>query len=82
MQVLVDVINMPIRIHKSEQTCALGAAMFAATAAGLYTKVEDAMKAMGQGFAVTYTPNEAHTAYYQKRYDQYKKLGNFIETHL
>ena len=82
MQVLVDIINMPIRIHKSEQTCALGAAMFAATAAGLYTKVEDAMKAMGQGFAVTYTPNEAHTAYYQKRYDQYKKLGNFIETHL
>jgi L-ribulokinase len=82
MQVLVDVINMPIRIHKSEQTCALGAAMFAATAAGLYPKVEDAMKAMGQGFAVTYTPNEAHTAYYQKRYDQYKKLGNFIETHL
>lgn len=82
MQVLVDVINMPIRIHKSEQTCALGAAMFAATAAGLYTKVEDAMKAMGQGFAVTYTPNEAHTAYYQKRYNQYKKLGNFIETHL
>lgn len=82
MQVLVDVINMPIKIHKSEQTCALGAAMFAATAAGLYPKVEDAMKAMGQGFAVTYTPNEAHTAYYQKRYDQYKKLGNFIETHL
>ena len=82
MQVLVDVINMPIRIHKSEQTCALGAAMFAATAAGLYTKVEDAMSAMGQGFAVTYTPNEAHTSYYQKRYDQYKKLGNFIETHL
>jgi L-ribulokinase len=56
--------------------------MFAATAAGLYTKVEDAMKAMGQGFAVTYTPNEAHTAYYQRRYDQYKKLGNFVETHL
>jgi L-ribulokinase len=82
MQVLVDVINMPIRIHKSEQTCALGAAMFAATAAGLYTKVEDAMKVMGQGFAITYTPNEAHTAYYQRRYDQYKKLGNFVETHL
>jgi L-ribulokinase len=80
MQVLVDVINMPIRIHKSEQTCALGAAMFAATAAGLYTKVEDAMKAMGQGFAATYKPNEANISYYQKRYDKYKKLGNFVET--
>ncbi|MFM2258076.1 MAG: hypothetical protein RLZZ424_9 [Bacteroidota bacterium] len=80
MQVMVDVINMPIRIHKSEQTCALGAAMFAATAAGLYEKVEDAMQAMGQGFDATYTPNPTRVAYYQKRYNQYKKLGHFIET--
>jgi L-ribulokinase len=80
MQVMVDVINMPIRIHKSEQTCALGAAMFAATAAGLYEKVEDAMQAMGQGFDATYTPNPSRVAYYQKRYNQYKKLGHFIET--
>jgi L-ribulokinase len=43
-------MNMPIRIHRSEQTCALGAAMFAATVAGLFPKVEDAMLAMGQGF--------------------------------
>jgi len=33
MQTMTDVMNMPIRIHKSEQTCAAGAAMFAATAA-------------------------------------------------
>ena len=50
MQMMADVMDMPIRIHRSEQTCALGAAMFAATAAGIYPKVEDAMKAMGQGF--------------------------------
>lgn len=80
MQVMVDVINMPIRIHKSEQTCALGAAMFAATAAGLYEKVEDTMQAMGQGFDATYTPNPLRVAYYQNRYNQYKKLGHFIET--
>jgi L-ribulokinase len=82
MQVMVDVLNMPIRIHKSEQTCALGAAMFAATAAGVYEKVEDAMHAMGQGFDATYTPNASRVAYYQKRYEQYKNLGQFIETKL
>src|SRR5690606_6678319 len=56
MQTMADVINMPIRIHKTEQTCAIGAAMFAATAAGIYPRVEDAMAAMGQGFEQTYEP--------------------------
>ncbi|MGZ8525683.1 MAG: ribulokinase [Chitinophagaceae bacterium] len=79
MQTMADVINMPIRIHKSEQTCAAGAAMFAATAAGIYEKVEDAMNAMGQGFDATYYPDEKKTAIYSKRYERYKELGKFID---
>lgn len=79
MQMMANVMNMPIKIHKSEQTCAIGAAMFAATAAGLYTKVEDAMQAMGQGFERTYTPEEKWVQFYTKRYERYKALGHFIE---
>ncbi|HSC52424.1 MAG TPA: ribulokinase [Phnomibacter sp.] len=79
MQMMADVMNMPIRIHKSEQTCALGAAMFAATAAGIYSKVEDAMQAMGQGFDAEYFPNAAQVDIYQQRFEQYKKLGVFME---
>jgi L-ribulokinase len=78
MQVMADVMNMPIRIHQSEQTCAAGAAMFAATAAGIYDKVEDAMEAMGQGFDKTYKPDPSKTDLYQKRYQRYKDLGEFI----
>lgn len=81
MQVMADVMNMPIRIHKSEQTCALGAAMFAATAAGVYSKVEDAMEHMGQGFDITYQPNTANTFYYNKRYLKYQEAGKFTELH-
>lgn len=79
MQTLADITNMPIRIHKSEQTCAIGAAMFAATVAGIYNKVEDAMHAMGQGFDNMYTPDASKVEIYNKRYKAYKKLGNFIE---
>ncbi len=79
MQMMADVINMPIRIHRSEQTCALGAAMFAATAAGVYNKVEDAMDAMGQGFDLQYEPNPALVDIYQKRFEHYKVVGRFIE---
>lgn len=79
MQMMADVMNMPIRIHRSEQTCALGAAMFGAVAAGLYPKVEDAMQAMGQGFDLTYTPHLEKSVIYNKRYEHYKKMGKFLE---
>jgi len=79
MQMMADVMNMPIRIHKSEQTCALGAAMFAATAAGIHAKVEDAMAAMGSGFDTTYKPIKKRVSFYKKRYKKYKKLGAFLE---
>ena len=82
MQMMADVINMPIRIHKSEQTCAIGAAMFAATAAGIYAKVEDAMQAMGQGFDATYYPDEKRATIYAIRYENYKQSGKFIEDSL
>ena len=82
MQVMSDVIGMPIRIHRSEQTCAIGAAMFAATVAGLYPSVESAMDAMGQGFDKEYHPDASRKAYYEKRYAAYKKLGAFAEQSL
>ena len=80
MQMMADVMNMPIRIHKSEQTCAIGAAMFAATAAGIYAKVEDAMAAMGQGFDTEYFPDAERAKVYAKRYLKYTELGGFIES--
>ena len=80
MQMMADIMDMPLRIHSSEQTCALGAAMFAATAANLYPKVEDAMAAIGQGFDATYKPDPSRTATYAARYRKYAQLGGYIES--
>ena len=80
MQMMADVMNSPIRVHRSEQTCALGAAMFAATAAGLFAKVEEAMQVMGQGFDAEYFPDEKAAAVYAKRYETYQSFGRFIES--
>ncbi|HVY73721.1 MAG TPA: ribulokinase [Puia sp.] len=79
MQMMADIMKMPIRIHRSEQTCALGAAMFAATAAGIYSKVEEAMPAMGSGFDAEYFPDRSKASLYDKRYAAYLQLGNDIE---
>ncbi|MGL1886458.1 MAG: ribulokinase [Reichenbachiella sp.] len=79
MQTLADIHQMPIKVAKSEQTCALGAAMFAATAAGSFEKVEDAMKKMGSGFMKVYEPNPAKAEVYNKLYSKYCQLGEEIE---
>ena len=79
MQTLSDVLNMPIKVCKTDQACALGAAMFAATAAGIYQKVEDAQQAMGSGFANEYTPDSEKAKLYREIYNKYLTLGTFTE---
>ncbi|HWW39826.1 ribulokinase [Pedobacter sp.] len=79
MQMMADVLNMPIRIHQFKHTCALGAAMFAAVVAEIYPTVEEAMVGMGRGFDAEYQPIADNVAYYAKRYPQYLSLGNYIE---
>lgn len=80
MQRLADVLNMPIRIATSEQAPALGSAMYAATAAGIYKNVSLAAKAMGNGFEKTYFPDPARAKIYDALYRQYNALGKFVET--
>ena len=79
MQTLSDVLDRPIKVCKTDQACALGAAMFAATAAGIYPKVEDAQKAMSSGFAHEYIPNKENAKLYREIYRKYVKLGAFTE---
>ncbi|WP_435357916.1 ribulokinase [Emticicia sp. SJ17W-69] len=79
MQTLSDVLNMPIKVASSDQACALGAAMNASVAAGVYTNLRDAQKAMGSGFDARYEPRAEYVEVYQKLYGKYQKLGKFIE---
>ncbi|WP_316767306.1 ribulokinase [Pedobacter frigiditerrae] len=79
MQMMADILEMPIRIHRFEHTCALGAAMFAAVVAGIYPNIEAAMKAMGTGFEKEYQPNFKKRKMYRHHYLQYQTLGRHIE---
>ncbi|MCB0651059.1 MAG: ribulokinase [Saprospiraceae bacterium] len=82
MQMMADVMNIPIKIAASEQTCALGSAMFAATAAGLYENVSLAMENMGSGFDKEYYPIEENARKYEKYYQEYCKLAQVIEHYI
>lgn len=79
MQTTADVLNMPIKVSASTQAVALGSAMAAATAAGLYPSMQQAQKSMGSGFERVYEPNPENARRYNVIYEQYKKLSNLIE---
>lgn len=79
MQTLADVLNMPIKVASSDQTCALGAAMFASVNAGLYDTVEKAQKEMGQGFEMEYHPIPENVEKYKPLYQRYLMLGQITE---
>lgn len=79
MQILSDVLNMPINVCSSDQACALGASIFAAVAAGVYDSVEQAQQAMASGYACQYTPVASNVALYDRLYCRYLKLGAFEE---
>jgi L-ribulokinase len=79
MQTLSDVLNMPIKVASSDQACALGAAMNASVAAGVYSNLQDAQKAMGSGFDARYEPRAVYVEVYQKLYDKYQNLGKYTE---
>jgi L-ribulokinase len=79
MQVVADVLNMPIKVARSEQACALGSAMAAAVAAGVYPSLPAARVHMGSGIETEYHPIPGNVKKYQSLYEKYKKLGRFIE---
>jgi L-ribulokinase len=79
MQIVADVLNMPIKIAASEQTCALGSAMAAAVMAGIHKDLPAAQKAMGGGFEKEYLPDPERAAVYERLFIKYRKLGEFIE---
>jgi L-ribulokinase len=80
MQVVADVLNMPILVARSEQACALGTAMAAATVAGIYPTVLEAQKAMGNGFEKEYHPDKSNAEKYKALYEKYSRLGIFVES--
>ena len=79
MQIVADVLNMPIKVARSEQACALGSAMAAAVVAGVYSSTAEAQKKMGGGIETEYHPIPENVEKYKALYEQYKKFGKLIE---
>jgi L-ribulokinase len=82
MQIMADVLNLAIEVPSGEQPVALGAAMFAATAAGLYPRIQDAQRTMSAAIEITYHPDPDRATLYSSLYREYLALGAFVEKQL
>jgi L-ribulokinase len=83
MQIYADITGRPMKISRSEQTPALGAAVFAAVAAGEsaggYRTVSSAQKSM-VGIGNEYRPVEANHKTYKQLYALYRQLHDACGT--
>lgn len=79
MQTLADVMNVPIKVAKSDQCCALGAAICASVAAGIHSTIQEAQKVMASDFDVQYLPRPEKVKVYHKLYQKYLALGQCFE---
>ena len=82
MQTVANAMNMDIAVCAADQAVALGAAMFAATASGLHASVPEAQQAMSAGIERTYRPDAEAARRYDGLYEEYRKLGSFVEREL
>ncbi|HYW79220.1 MAG TPA: FGGY-family carbohydrate kinase, partial [Thermoguttaceae bacterium] len=80
MQIYADVCNRPMKISRSAQTCALGAAIFGAVAGGAYKKTEQAQRKMTGVKPTVYRPNKAAAKVYAQLYTLYRQLHDGFGT--
>ena len=85
MQIYADVVNRPMKVSRSDQTCALGAAIFAAVAAGKeaggFSSVAEAQKAVCGTRDEVYKPIAGNHRIYAELYPLYKDVHDAFGVH-
>jgi L-ribulokinase len=80
MQIYADVTGRPMKVSRSAQTCALGAAIAGAVVAGAHKDYASAQKAMTGLKPRVFKPNPKAHAVYQQLYPLYRKLHDALGT--
>jgi L-ribulokinase len=78
MQIYSNVTGRPIKVAESEQTCALGAAMQAAVAAGVYPEIHAAAVKMARVRKKGYQPDFSTKPIYDQLYREYTRLHDLF----
>jgi L-ribulokinase len=80
MQIYADICNRPMKVSRSAQTCALGAAIFGSVAASVYPNTAAAAKKMTGVKTKVYKPIKSNVQVYAKMYKIYMDLHDAFGT--
>jgi L-ribulokinase len=80
MQIYADVTGRPMKVSRSAQTCALGAAIAGAVVAGAHPTFAAAQKAMTGLKPKVFKPNPKANAVYKELYALYRQLHDALGT--
>lgn len=78
MQIYADIIGKPVRVGTSMQSAALGSAMYAACAAGIYPDLTAAANVCVKPSDTVYTPNPENVTAYNKLFAEYVRLHDMF----
>ncbi|MBH45514.1 MAG: ribulokinase [Flavobacteriaceae bacterium] len=82
MQTLSNVLNLTVKVAETDQAPALGAAIYAAVAGGIYNDTARASSVMGSDFEAIYKPEEEQVRRLEKRLVKYDQLAHAVENDL
>lgn len=78
MQIYADVLNCPITVSCAGYSGALGSAMYAAVAAGLYENIAEASHALSVKEEIRYIPIQENVTIYDRLYEEYRRLHDYF----
>ncbi len=80
MQMLADVLNVPIYVCRDSQVCAKGAVIYASVGAGIFASISEAQKQFCNFDTAPYIPDKSRQAMYEMQYRQYLEMGELGES--